>query len=118
MVLLNMLQGIYVALVDIQVSICRELRDLVFSSVPLIESRIKLTGGVSIKYRLKNGTYHCCDKGNHCNQNLINLFSMRTFISWEKVSEVSGKGISPSGEEHVPDDSDDAIISVGSSAHH
>jgi hypothetical protein len=43
---------------------------------------------------------------------------MRTFESWEKVSEASGKGASPLSEEHVPDDSDDAVISIGSSAHH
>ena len=43
---------------------------------------------------------------------------MGNFVRWEKVLKALGKRCSPTNKEYVPNNSNDPIVSIGTSVHH
>lgn len=107
---LNVLQCVDMALIQIYVHICWELCDLVFSGVPLIECCIQLTLTVSAIQITQKITYTSCNKHNYGNGNLIIFLSNVSFICWEQLLKTLGKRHGYSSEKHILDNSDDLVI--------
>lgn len=116
--LLNVLQCVDMALIQIYIHICWELCDLVFSGVPLIECCIQLTLTVSAIQITQKITYTSCSKHNYGNGNLIIFFSNVIFICWEQLLKTLGKRHGYSSEKHILDNSDDLVILIRLHVHY